>query len=223
MWRRRLKMRGYHCLLGLEQRSRTQNPCTGSMEGHRPCLYHALPRVETRSPGRGLGVGVVGARVPAAVPAVVALLAAPIEVVVGAVAAATVVGGVVARCGGAGGAVVGSVASAVPAGVGGSVGAVTVCDGESLSSLGVGVMLEAEFLEDEEGAGALEGVRRVLGSDHRLDVTVPRVEAAEKVQHLAWFGDRMADVAELTGEAFQLGVVVVDRHIALLQGTQLGL
>jgi hypothetical protein len=52
---------------------------------------------------------------------------------------------------------------------------------EGLSSLGIGVVLEAELLEDEEGASALEL--------HRLDVAVPGVEAAKEVEHLTWLGD----------------------------------
>ena len=69
----------------------------------------------------------------------------------------------------------------------------------------------------------MEGVRRVLGSDHRLDVAVARVEATEVVEDLARFGDRMADVLQLVGEALELGAVVVDGHVALLHGAELGL
>ena len=67
--------------------------------------------------------------------------------------------------------------------------------GEGLASFGVGIVLSAELLEDEEGAGALEGVRWVLGRDHRLDLVVLGIEAAEEVEHLTRLGDGMADVA----------------------------
>ena len=69
--------------------------------------------------------------------------------------------------------------------------------GEGLASFGVGVVLSAELLEDEEGAGALEGVRRVLGRDHRLDVAVSGIEAAEEIEHLTRLEDGMADVTQL--------------------------
>jgi hypothetical protein len=43
-------------------------------------------------------------------------------------------------------------------------------DGQGLACLDGGVMLEAELFQDEEGAGALERVRRRLGRDDGLDV-----------------------------------------------------
>ena len=103
------------------------------------------------------------------------------------------------------------------------VGRVTVRRGEGLAGLSVRIVLSAHFLKNEERAGTLEGVRRVLGSDHRLDVAVARVEAMEEVEDLARFGDRMADVPQLVGEALELGAVVVDGHVALLHGAELGL
>ena len=149
-------------------------------------------------------------------------MAATVIAVVIAAAAAVVVA-VGARRGRAGGAIVGAVPAAIAGGVGGAGRAVTMGDGECLPSFSVGVMLKAEFFEKEEGAGALEGVRRVLGGDDRLDVPKTRAEAAEEVQHHAWFRDRMADVAQLIGEAFELGAIVIDGHVTLHQGTQFGL
>jgi hypothetical protein len=148
-----------------------------------------------------------------------ALIAAAVVAVVGA-APAVVAAGVVAWSGGARGVVVGVVRAAM---TGGPAGAVTVAGGESLAGLDGGVVLEAELLEDEEGAGALEVVRRELGGDHRLDVAVPGVEAAEEVEHLARLGDGVSDVTEAVGDALQLGAVVVHRQIALLEGAQLRL
>jgi hypothetical protein len=83
--------------------------------------------------------------------------------------------------------------------------------------------LGAEFLQDEEGARANEGVRWELGGDDQLDVTVTRVEATKEIQHLARLGDEVADVTKLIGEALELGAVVVDREVVLLCGTQFGL
>ena len=88
--------------------------------------------------------------------------------------------------------------------------------GERLNGFGVGVVLGAELLKDEEGASALEGVRRVLGRDHRLDVAIARIKAAKKIEHLARLGDGMADVAQLIHDPLQLGAVVVHGHVALL-------
>jgi len=51
--------------------------------------------------------------------------------------------------------------------------------GEGLTGFSLGVVLETDFLEDEEGTSAHEGVRRVFGGDDRLDVAVLGVEAAE--------------------------------------------
>ena len=95
--------------------------------------------------------------------------------------------------------------------------------GESLIGLGVGVVLGAEFLKDEEGASALEGVRRVFGGDHRLDIAVAGVEAMEKVEDLARLGDEVANVTQLVSKSLELGAVVVDGHVSLVQRTQLSL
>ena len=60
-----------------------------------------------------------------------------------------------------------------------------MCRGEGLAGLSVGIVLSAELLKDEEGASALEGVWRVLGGDHPLDVAVAGVEAVEEVEDLS--------------------------------------
>ena len=65
-------------------------------------------------------------------------------------------------------------------------------------------------------------MRRGLGGDHRFDVEVPGIEAAEKIKHLTGLRDGVADVTQLIGESLQLGAVVVDRHVPLLQRSQLG-
>ena len=198
-----------------------QNAGTRGKERHGPGLHHALPRIVARGPLRGLGVGGVAAGVGGRVAAAVVPVATTIRAVVGARVPATVAvaGSVVGALGGRGG---GPVLGTGGDRAGGAAGVVAVGRGEGLPSLGVGVVLEAELLKDEEAAGALEGVRRELGGDHRLDVAVPGVEAAEKIQHLARLGDGVADVTQLVGDALQLGTVVVHRHVALLERAQLG-
>lgn len=54
----------------------------------------------------------------------------------------------------------------------------------------------------------------------RFDVEIARIKTSEEIQHLAWLSDGVADVAELIGEAFELGAVLVDRKIALLSRAQ---
>ena len=103
------------------------------------------------------------------------------------------------------------------------VAVVAMGHGERLTGFGVGVVLGAELLKDEEGASALEGVRRVLGRDHWLDVAVLGAEAAEEIEHLAWLGDGMTNVTQLVGEPLQLRAVVIDGHVALLERAELSL
>jgi hypothetical protein len=49
------------------------------------------------------------------------------------------------------------------------------------------------------------------------------VETAQHIEHLARLGDRLADVVQIVGEDFQLGAVVVDGHVTLIQVAELGL
>ena len=64
--------------------------------------------------------------------------------------------------------------------------------------------------------GALQGVQRRLGGDHRFDVAVLGVEATKEVEHLAWLGDGVADVAQRISDALELGAVVIHGHVTLL-------
>ena len=171
---------GHHRLLRLERWASPQNAGTRGTERHGPGMHHALPRIVARGPRRGLGVGGVAAGVGGRVAAAVVPVATTIRAVVGAgvPAAVAVAGSVVGALGGRGG---GPVLGTGGDRAGGAAGVVAVGRGEGLPSLGVGVVLEAELLKDEEAAGALEGVRRELGGDHWLDVAVPGVEAAEKI------------------------------------------
>jgi hypothetical protein len=58
-------------------------------------------------------------------------------------------------------------------------------------------------------------VWRRLGGDDGLEMTIPRVEAANQVEDLTWLGDAVPDRLELIGKAFQLGAVFADGEIAL--------
>jgi len=103
------------------------------------------------------------------------------------------------------------------------VGGTGVAGEERLTGLRLVIVLQLEFLKGEEGARALEGVGRAPGGDHRLDVAVPGVEPAEKVEHLARFRDGLADVTKFVGETLEMGAVLVDAGVALRDGPQLGL
>jgi hypothetical protein len=54
-----------------------------------------------------------------------------------------------------------------------------------------------------------------FGAEHRLDVAEALVQAMEQVQHLAWLGDRVANVTVIVGELLQLVAIVSDGEIAL--------
>ena len=166
-----------------------QNAGTRGKERHGPGLHHALPRIVARGPRRGLGVGGVAAGVGGRVAAAVVPVATTIRAVVGARVPATVAvaGSVVGALGGRGG---GPVLGTGGDRAGGAAGVVAVGRGEGLPSLGVGVVLEAELLKDEEAAGALEGVRRELGGDHRLDVAVRGLRPRRRFS--TWLGSETA-------------------------------
>jgi hypothetical protein len=51
--------------------------------------------------------------------------------------------------------------------------------GECLVRVDLSVVLLAEFLKDEIRSSTLEGMRRKLGSDHRLEVAIARAKATE--------------------------------------------
>jgi hypothetical protein len=66
-------------------------------------------------------------------------------------------------------------------------------------------------------------VGRGFALDDRLDVFVLGIEAAKEVEDLAGLGDGVADVAEIVGEALELGAVIVNTQVALLQTAKFGL
>ena len=92
-----------------------------------------------------------------------------------------------------------------------------------LTSLHFVIVLHLEFLEGQEGARVLEGVRRALGGDHRLDVAILGIQPAEKVEHSARLRDGLPNVTELVGEALEGGAVLINGGVALHDGAQFGL
>lgn len=200
------EMRRRHGLLGLERRPGAEDTGTRRPKRHGPRLEHALLGIVAHGALCGLFVGGAGVVVVEGCTAVaVAASAAPIRSVV--VPVSTTVAGS-RRVGGRG-----AILVARRCRVGGVVGGVGV---QGLVGVGDGVVLGAELLKNKEGTSALEGMRRVFGSDYRLDVAVPWIETTEQVENLAWLRDGVADVAQLIHDALQLCAVVVHRHVALL-------
>jgi hypothetical protein len=66
-------------------------------------------------------------------------------------------------------------------------------------------------------------VWRSFTLDDRLDVAVAGIQTAEQVEDLTRLGDGMPDVAQIVGEALELGAVVSDAHVALLNAAELRL
>jgi hypothetical protein len=54
-------------------------------------------------------------------------------------------------------------------------------------------------------------------------MAIPGTEATEEIKNLAGFEDGVADVAQLISKVLELGAVVLDGEIALLDGAELGL
>jgi hypothetical protein len=61
--------------------------------------------------------------------------------------------------------------------------------GMSLPGFDDGIVLDAEFLQDEGGAHTHEGVHRELRGDDWLDVAVMRIKDANEIQHLTRLRD----------------------------------
>ena len=92
-----------------------------------------------------------------------------------------------------------------------------------LTGLHLVIVLHLEFLEGQEGARALEGVRRALGGDHRLDVAILAVQPTEEVEDLARLRDGLSDVAQAISEELEAGAVVRDAEVALVEVAELSL
>jgi hypothetical protein len=94
---------------------------------------------------------------------------------------------------------------------------------ERLARLLLGLVLVAELLEQQVRARAGKCVGRELGLDGGLQMAVPGIEAAQEVEHLTGLRDGEADVAKPVGKGLEAGTVVVDAHLALLEGAKFGL
>ena len=78
-------------------------------------------------------------------------------------------------------------------------------------------LLDMVLLQYEERADLQEGEEGSL----RRDVRDGMVELAPKVEDLVHLGDGLAELAELTGEALELGAVLYHSHLTLnVRGTR---
>ena len=102
--------------------------------------------------------------------------------------------------------------------------AMAIVGGEQcLAGLQFVLVSHLQFFKREERARTLEGVRQTLGGDDGLDVAVLWIEPVQEVQHLAGFGDGLADVADFVSGTLEGGAVLVDRGVALDGGAEFGL
>jgi hypothetical protein len=92
---------------------------------------------------------------------------------------------------------------------------------ESLAGLGLVVLVQLQLLQKQVGPCTHERVR--FGGEDGFDMAEFLGQATQKVQHLAWFGDWMANVAQVVGEFLQLVAVVRDGHVPLDDAAELGL
>ena len=72
-----------------------------------------------------------------------------------------------------------------------------------LGGLLLGVLHVAQFLEQERGPSAHEGVRRRPVGEGRDEVAVLRMKTSDQVENLAGLGDRVADVAKGVGQSLE--------------------
>jgi hypothetical protein len=77
------------------------------------------------------------------------------------------------------------------------------------------------LLQEQVRHGTSEGVGRGSGFDYWLEVAILRIQPAEEVEDLTGFRNRMTDVAELVGDALELGAGVMDGEVALLYSAKL--
>ena len=87
---------------------------------------------------------------------------------------------------------------------------------ERESGLHLGVVVVADLLKEKVRVGAGECMGRGFGLDYRLYVAVFGMETTKKIENLAGLGDGVVDVAQIVSEAFELGAVLADGHVALL-------
>jgi hypothetical protein len=94
---------------------------------------------------------------------------------------------------------------------------------QSLPRLVLRFVLLAELLKEKVRARTSECMGWELGLDRRLEVAVFRIQAAQQVKDLARLGDGEADIAQAIGKGLELGAVIVDAQVALLDGAELSL
>ena len=196
-------MDGRHRLLGRNWWARTQDAGPRDAEGHGPGLNKAGPGIVARGPwdrrawcsaASAAARGLGG--VGAASATLVLRLGAGVGVVVGGPAVA-------GRAAGAGG--------------------TTMTGNVGMTRLNLVIMLHLDLLKKQIGTGSYEGMRRVLGRDHRLDVAILAVQPTEEVEDLARLRDGLSDVAQAISEELEAGAVVRDAEVALVEAAELGL
>jgi hypothetical protein len=79
------------------------------------------------------------------------------------------------------------------------------------------VLVLLELLQQQERAGEEEGVGWLLGGDGGDGVAILSVESPQHVQHQGRLRHRLSEIAESVGELLQLGGVLRDAEIALVQ------
>ena len=92
-----------------------------------------------------------------------------------------------------------------------------------MTRLNLVIMLHLDLLKKQIGTGSYEGMRRVLGRDHRLDVAILAVQPTEEVEDLARLRDGLSDVAQAISEELEAGAVVRDAEVALVEAAELSL
>ena len=164
---RRIHLSRSHRLLGLDGWTRSKDTRTRGTERHGPRLDHASPGIVTHGPW-------LAGRAPWCIAAVVGGSRATPATPVARVPARSAKASRSSSWWNDGG--VGFGRGSLPAR--GLLGAGAVASGQSLSGVGLGVVLLAQLLEQEERASAHEGVWWELGGDDRLDMAKPRIKTA---------------------------------------------
>jgi hypothetical protein len=84
-------------------------------------------------------------------------------------------------------------------------------------------MLLAKLLKEKVRACTSKCVGWELGLDRWLEVAVFGIQVAQHIKNLAWLRDGEADITQAIGNVLELGAVVVDAQVALLDGAELNL
>lgn len=92
-----------------------------------------------------------------------------------------------------------------------------------MAGLRLHVVVVAGFLQKKVRPRTHECVGRRFTLNDRLHTAIPGIEAAEQIEGLTWLGDGMPNVEEIVSEALELGAVLGDAQITLLEAAEFGL